>query len=83
MNASSCCFELSYEFVVSIYFGMKLETKIASGLIKLQIPNESFDTDELKSIVEVAIEYRKRVNDWLHILEPGEFPKKKFEYELK
>ncbi len=62
---------------------MKLETKIASGLIKLQIPNESFDTDELKSIVEVAIEYRKRVNDWLHILEPGEFPKKKFEYELK
>lgn len=56
--------------------------KIASGLIKLLLP-ESFDKNKLRMIMDIAIEYRKRVNDWLHILEPGEFQKKKFEYELR
>jgi len=57
--------------------------KVASGLIKLLIPDESFDRSELKTIMDIAIGYRKRVNDWLHILEPGEFEKKKFEYSIK
>lgn len=56
--------------------------KIVSGLFKLLIPNESFDKSELRVVMDVATEYRKRVNDWLHILEPGEFPKKVFEYKL-
>lgn len=34
-------------------------------------------------IIDIAIEYRKRVNDWLHILAPGEFPKKELAYVLK
>lgn len=57
--------------------------KVASGLFKLLIPNESFSKSELKIIMDVATEYRKRVNDWLHILEPGEFPKKRFEYDVR
>ena len=57
--------------------------KVASGLFKLLIPNESFSKSELKIIMDVATEYRKRVNDWLHILEPGEFPKKRFEYNVR
>lgn len=57
--------------------------KIASGLFKLLIPNESFNKSELKIIMDIATEYRNRVNDWLHILEPGEFPKKKLQYKIK
>ncbi len=57
--------------------------KIVSGLYKLLIPNESHDKSELKAIMDIATEYRKRVNDWLHILEPGEFEKKRFEYKLR
>ena len=56
--------------------------KTVSALIKLLLPNESFDKEELRAIVDIAAEYRKRVNDWLHILEPGEFPKKQFEYSI-
>ncbi len=42
-----------------------------------------FIKPELKTIMDIAIEYRKRVNDWLHILAPGEFPKKELNYTLK
>lgn len=56
--------------------------KIASSLFKLLMPDESFNQSELEAIMDVASGYRKRVNDWLHILEPGEFEKKNFEYEL-
>ncbi|MGB9694049.1 MAG: BREX system Lon protease-like protein BrxL [Fervidobacterium sp.] len=57
--------------------------RIASGLLKLLNPNESIDKTELKTIMDIAIEYRKRINDWLHILSPGEFPKKEISYTLK
>ncbi|MGB9853892.1 MAG: BREX system Lon protease-like protein BrxL [Candidatus Bathyarchaeales archaeon] len=57
--------------------------RIASGLLKLLNPNESIDKTELKTIMDIAIEYRKRINDWLHILSPGEFPKKELSYTLK
>lgn len=57
--------------------------RIANGLLKLINPNESIDKTELKTIMDIAIEYRKRVNDWLHIRAPGEFPKKELNYTLK
>jgi len=37
----------------------------------------------MKTIMGITTEYRKRVNDWLHILAPGEFPKKKLDYTTK
>lgn len=57
--------------------------KVASGLLKLLIPNCSFSRSELKAVMDVAVEYRNRVNDWLHILSPGEFPKKRLGYKLR
>jgi len=57
--------------------------RIASGLLKLINPSGSIDKTELKTIMDIAIEYRKRVNDWLHILAPGEFLKKELSYTIK
>jgi len=57
--------------------------RIATGLMKLLVPNESTSRSELKAIMDVAIEYRQRANDWLHILSPGEFSKKNLTYDLK
>jgi ATP-dependent Lon protease len=58
----------------------KAVKRIASGLLKLLIPNAEFDSTELKIIMDLAIEYRNRVNDWLHIISPGEFAKKNLTY---
>jgi ATP-dependent Lon protease len=51
--------------------------KITSGLVKILFPDESFNRDELKRIVELAVEYRQIVRDWLHKVDPGEFPKER------
>ena len=61
----------------------KAVKKILSGMIKLLVPNGSLDTNEMKILSDIAIEYRQQVNDWLHILDPGEFPKKRLTYALK
>jgi len=51
--------------------------RVASGLIKLLFPNETFTNTELRTVVELASELRQRVRDWLHKIAPGEFPKEK------
>jgi len=48
--------------------------KITSGLVKILFPNKSFNKSELKRIVELAVEYRQIIRDWLHKIDPGEFP---------
>jgi predicted ATP-dependent Lon-type protease len=35
-------------------------------------PDEQFDNSELKQEAELALEYRRRVRDWLHKLSPSE-----------
>lgn len=72
--------ELGDEFTIRDEKAVK---KILSGLIKLLIPHGSMNKEELKIISDIAIEYRQRVNDWLHILAPGEYPKKRLSYRLK
>jgi len=57
--------------------------RVASGLLKLLVPNESINRSELKAIMDIAVGYRQRIADWLHILAPGEFPKKRLEYKLR
>ncbi|MEM4091325.1 MAG: BREX system Lon protease-like protein BrxL [Thermoplasmatales archaeon] len=57
--------------------------RISDGMIKLLVPSGSISRNELKAIMDVAIEYRQRIIDWLHILNPGEFPKKRLEYKFK
>ena len=66
--------ELSENFKIRDEKSVK---KIASGLVKLLFPNKTFDMSELRRVVEVAVEYRQRVRDWLHKVDPGEFPKER------
>jgi ATP-dependent Lon protease len=51
--------------------------KITSGLVKILFPNKSFNKNELKRIVELAVEYRQIIRDWLHKVDPGEFPRER------
>jgi len=57
--------------------------KIASGLFKLLFPHGEWDKKELKLLMDIAIEYRQRVRDWLHILAPGEYPKEKLIFRVR
>lgn len=66
--------ELSENFKIRDERSVK---KIASSLVKLLFPNKTFDMSELRRVVEVAVEYRQRVRDWLHKVDPGEFPKER------
>jgi ATP-dependent Lon protease len=72
--------ELSENFKIRDERSVK---KIASGLIKLLFPDKTFDMSELRRVVEVAVEYRQRVRDWLHKVDPGEFPKEKLEVTVR
>ncbi|MEM2555426.1 MAG: BREX system Lon protease-like protein BrxL [Candidatus Caldarchaeum sp.] len=58
--------------------------KTASGLLKLLIPNapeNGISREELRQIMDIAVEHRNQVREWLHILQPGEFPKEKLGYK--
>jgi ATP-dependent Lon protease len=57
--------------------------RIASGLLKLLFPNKTFDKKELEMIVNTALEYRQRIRDWLHMVDPGEFLKEKLAVKVK
>jgi ATP-dependent Lon protease len=57
--------------------------RIASGLLKLLFPNKTFDKKELEMIVNIALEYRQRIRDWLHMVDPGEFLKEKLAVKVK
>ncbi len=51
--------------------------RIASALIKLLFLNKSFDKSELELIANIALEFRQSIRDWLHKVDPGEYPKEK------
>ncbi len=58
--------------------------KLASALLKIIAPNSAIINEEdLKLAIDLAVEYRQRVADWLHFLAPGEFEKKKIGYRIK
>jgi ATP-dependent Lon protease len=61
----------------------KAVKKILSGMIKILVPHGSLDSNEVKILSDIAIEYRQQVSDWLHILDPGEYPKKRLTYILR
>lgn len=62
--------ELSEDFKIRDEKSFK---RITSALIKLLFPNKSFDKNELKSVADVALEFRQGIRDWLHKIAPGEF----------
>jgi ATP-dependent Lon protease len=57
--------------------------RLASGFLKLISPNEDFTETELKIALDLAVEYRQRVADWLHLMRPGEFERKKIGYKVR
>ena len=56
--------------------------RIASGLLRLLFPDKSFDKSELERVINIAVEYRQRIRDWLHKIDPGEFPKERLNYRI-
>jgi len=56
--------------------------RVASGLLKLLFPNKQFDNNELKLVIDMALEYRQRVRERLHKIDPGEYPKEKLTVKI-
>jgi ATP-dependent Lon protease len=56
--------------------------RIAGGLHKLLFPGGQMDDSTIKTVLDIALEYRQRVHDWLCKLSPGEFSEKKLSYSL-
>jgi len=57
--------------------------RIASGLLKLLCPHGDFSKEELRIVMDIATEYRQRIADWLHYMEPGEYDLIKLTYKIK
>ncbi len=79
-NLVSQHFELSENFKIRDEKAFK---RIMSALIKLLFPNKSFNKDELMHIANMALEFRQSVRDWLHRVDPGEFPNEKLNIKIK
>lgn len=57
--------------------------RLASGFLKLITPHGEVSDEELKLALDLAVEYRQRIADWLHFMKPGEFEKKKIGYRVR
>jgi len=57
--------------------------RTASGLAKILFPNKEFNKNELAPIMDFAVELRQKVADLLHKMAPGEFKKKKIEWNYR
>jgi len=55
----------------------------ASGLAKILFPDKNFSREELKLVMDFAVEIRQKVADLLHRMSPGEFEKKKIEWKYR
>jgi ATP-dependent Lon protease len=55
---------------------------VSGGLLKLLFPIKQFDNNELRLVIDMALEYRQRVRDWLHKIDPGEYPKEKLTVKI-
>ncbi len=55
--------------------------KLVSGLLKILCPHGVISDTELTLCMNLAIEYRQRVVDWLHQLSPGEFKRNRISWQ--
>ncbi|RLG51696.1 MAG: BREX system Lon protease-like protein BrxL [Thermoproteota archaeon] len=82
-----------HEFIAHITNNVELQNvdrrdqigieRIASGLLKLLTPHGEFTNEDLKLAMDIAIEYRQRIADWLHYMAPGEYRMKRIGYRVK
>jgi ATP-dependent Lon protease len=61
----------------------KAVKRLASGLLKLLCPHGEFGREELRQVMDVAVEYRQKISDWLHHMAPGEYDLIKLSYEFR
>jgi ATP-dependent Lon protease len=61
----------------------KAVKRLASGFLKLISPHGEIGDRELKLALDLAVEYRQRIADWLHFMKPGEYERKKIGYRVK
>jgi ATP-dependent Lon protease len=54
--------------------------RIASGLAKILFPNKKISNEELATIMNLAVRLRQIVADLLHKISPGEYERKKIEW---
>jgi len=64
-------------------YDQKSILRIASGLMKLLYPHGRIDDEDLRTCLDLAIEYRQRIHDWLCQVSPGEFERKRLSYSFK
>jgi len=57
--------------------------KLASGILKILCPHGEVSDEELKISMDIAVELRQRVHDWLCRLSPGEFETKRLCYSIR
>jgi ATP-dependent Lon protease len=57
--------------------------RLASGMMKILSPHDKGDRDALQISLELAVEYRQRIHDWLCTISPGEYHPKTIHYELR
>jgi len=57
--------------------------RVSSGMLKLIAPHGEPTDEDLKLALEIAIEYRQRIAEWLHYMAPGEYPMKKIGYKVR
>ncbi len=56
--------------------------RTTSGLLKLLYPHGKFDDEALKLCLDLAVEYRQRIHNWLCQVSPGEFERKRLGYDI-
>ena len=59
--------------------------RIGSGLLKLMFPHrtaETIESNELKTVLDVAVDLRRRVVDQLAVILPSEFKGVQLEYKI-
>jgi ATP-dependent Lon protease len=61
----------------------KAVKRLASGFLKLICPHGEIGDRELKLALDLAVEYRQRIADWLHFMKPGEYERKKIGYKIR
>jgi ATP-dependent Lon protease len=61
----------------------KAVKRLASGFLKLISPHGEVGDRELKLALDLAVEYRQRIADWLHFMKPGEYERKKIGYKIR
>lgn len=72
--------ELSNNFTIRDEKALK---RVASGMLKLLFPDGNIDRGDLQYVMDIVLEFRQRIRDWLFKIAPGEFSNDKLSIRIK